>query len=77
MVAEAKALVEALADDGDIKASAFTKERDELLERSRKAMDGADASFDRYKELSALADALSEFKWKSKLEAEFNAAVKK
>ena len=76
MVNESMTRVKSLVDDGDIKESKFTKERDELLGRSAKALEQSESSFDRYKELSKLADELSEFKWKSKLEAEFNTVKK-
>lgn len=64
--------VRALMEDGDIKGNTFQKQRDELLARAQKATAQTQASFDAYKELSELADELKEFKWKCKLETEFN-----
>ncbi len=77
MVAEIRGRVDTLANDGDIKGSTFAKERDALLEKSGKLLGESDDSFDRYKALSKMADELSEFKWKSRLEAEFNTSEKK
>ena len=77
MVMESMKHVKSLVEDKDITNSKFVKLRDELLVRSRKALEQSESSFDIYKELSKLAEELAEFKWKSKLEAEFNTIEKK
>ena len=77
MVMESVKRVKSLVEDNDVKNSKFVKERDELLGRGKTALEQSESSFDRYKELSKLAEELYEFKWKSKLEVEFNTVVKK
>lgn len=64
--------VRALLEDGDIRGEAFPKQRDDLISRSMKSIEQKQATFDAYKQLSMLADELREFKYKCRLETEFN-----